>query len=75
MNYRPLKPPYRVEAIGPPDLAERFRTTADAQELGSVAEQFGIGLETSSADMVRLRSATSPLPSDAKVVGPEELTD
>ena len=25
VNYRPLKPPYRVEAIGPPDLAERFQ--------------------------------------------------
>ena len=25
VNYRPLKPPYRVEAIGPPDLADAVR--------------------------------------------------
>jgi uncharacterized protein YlxW (UPF0749 family) len=72
VNYRPLKPPYRVEAIGPPNLADQFAATPDAQELSSVATQFGIGLETSSADSVSLRSATSPLPSEAQVVGPEE---
>jgi len=75
VNYRPLKPPYRVEAIGPPNLAELFQGTADAQELGSVSQQFGIGLDTSSVDRLSLRAATSPLPSEAEVVGPEELTD
>ena len=75
VNYRPLKPPYRVEAIGPPDLADRFAATPDARELASVSTQFGIGLETSSVDRLSLRSATSPLPSDAEVVGPGELTD
>jgi uncharacterized protein YlxW (UPF0749 family) len=75
VNYRPLKPPYRVEAIGPPDLADRFAATPDARELASVSAQFGIGLETSSVDRLSLRSATSPLPSDAEVVGPGELTD
>jgi uncharacterized protein YlxW (UPF0749 family) len=75
VNYRPLKPPYRVEAIGSPGLEQRFQGTADAKELGSVSEQFGIGLATSSEDTLRLRSATSPLPTDAKVVGSEELTD
>jgi uncharacterized protein YlxW (UPF0749 family) len=72
VNYRPLKPPYRVEAIGPGDLAQRFATTPDAQELASVSQQFGIGLETSSVDRITLRSATSALPSDAEVVGQEE---
>lgn len=73
VNYRPLKPPYRVEAIGPSNLAEAFGATPDAQELASVSAQFGIGLETSSVDSITLRSATSPLPSDAEVVGPEGL--
>jgi uncharacterized protein YlxW (UPF0749 family) len=72
VNYRPLKPPYRVEAIGPPGLADRFATTPDAQELASVSAQFGIGLQTSSVDNISLRSATSPLPTDAEVIGPEE---
>lgn len=75
VNYRPLKPPYVVEAIGPPDLAELFQGTPDAQELASVSEQFGIGLEASSADRLSLRSATSPLPSEAEVVEPEELRE
>jgi uncharacterized protein YlxW (UPF0749 family) len=75
VNYRPLKPPYRVEAIGPPGLAEDFLATPDAQELDSVSTQFGIGLETSSVDRLSLRSATSPLPSQAQVVGPEGLED
>jgi uncharacterized protein YlxW (UPF0749 family) len=72
VNYRPLRPPYRVEAIGPPDLATQFTATPDAQELASVSKQFGIGLETSSVDRISLRSATSSLPTQAEVVGPEE---
>jgi len=75
VNYRPLKPPYRVEAIGPPDLAERFQTTQDALELISVSQQFGIGLDVSSTDRLTLRSATSPLPSQAEVVRAGEPTD
>ena len=72
VNYRPLKPPYRVEAIGPPGLAERYVATADAQELARISTQFGIGLELSSVDEISLRSATSPLPSDAEVVRPAD---
>ncbi len=75
VNYRPLRPPYRVEAIGPPGLAERYAATPDAQELATVSQQFGIGLDTASVDRISLRSATSPLPSDAEVVGAEELKD
>jgi uncharacterized protein YlxW (UPF0749 family) len=72
VNYRPLKPPYRVEAIGPEDLAQRFAATADAAELQGVSEQFGIGLATEALDQVRLPAATTPLPDVAVVVGPEE---
>jgi uncharacterized protein YlxW (UPF0749 family) len=72
VNYRPLKPPYLVAAIGPPDLAQKFQETPDASALGTVSEQFGIGLEISSVDRISLLSATSPLPSDAKVVSVEQ---
>ena len=72
VNYRPLKPPYRVEAIGPADLADRFGQTPDAAELRGVSEQFGIGLEATPVDQVRLRPATAPLPAEGTVVGPEE---
>jgi len=72
VNYRPLKPPYRVEAIGPEDLAQRFAATADAAELQGVSEQFGIGFATERLDQVQLPAATTPLPDVADVVGPDE---
>ena len=70
VNYRPLKPPYLVQAIGPRDLADRFARTPDAEALRTVSAQYGIGLDTSRADAMSLRSATSPLPTDAEVVEP-----
>lgn len=72
VNYRPLKPPYVVAAIGPEDLADRFAETPDAQELGSISLQFGIGLATASVGDITLQSATSPLPGDAEVVDDAE---
>ena len=72
VNYRPLKPPYVVAAIGPRDLADRFAETPDAQELASVSLQFGIGLATASVGNITLQSATSPLPGDAEVVEDDE---
>lgn len=68
VNYRPLKPPYVVAAIGPRDMADRFAETPDAQELASISLQFGIGLETAAVGNITLQSATSPLPGDAEVV-------
>ncbi len=72
VNYRPLKPPYVIEAIGPPDLAERFGATPDAAALAEVSAQFGIGLDTTSTERITLRSATTPLPAQAQVVRAEE---
>lgn len=72
VNYRPLKPPYVVQAIGGPSLIPRFEATADAQELRALSEQFGIGFAVSSIDDVRLRPATIPLPQEAQVLGPGE---
>lgn len=72
VNYRPLKPPYVVAAIGPRDLADRFAATPEAQELGKVSAQFGIGLETSAGGIITLQPATSPLPGDAEVVQDDE---
>ncbi len=74
VNYRPLKPPYVIEAIGPPGLAEAFLATPDAAALDEVSAQFGIGFETTSMDSSTLRSAIGPLPTQAQVVraGEEE---
>ncbi|MGB7979293.1 MAG: DUF881 domain-containing protein [Candidatus Nanopelagicales bacterium] len=69
VNYRPLKPPYLIEAIGSPELAERFSATPDAAALAEVSTQFGIGFDSTSTDSMTLRSATSPLPTQAQVLG------
>ena len=71
VNYRPLQPPYVVDAIGPPDLAQTFKQTASAQALSSVARRFGIGFDTGSADDLRLPAATVSLPEQAKNI-PDE---
>ncbi|HEX6887808.1 MAG TPA: DUF881 domain-containing protein [Candidatus Nanopelagicales bacterium] len=72
VNYRPLSPPYRVEAIGPPGLAAVFERGADAAELRDVSQQFGIGFATEQAESLRLPASTSPLPEYATVIGPVE---
>jgi uncharacterized protein YlxW (UPF0749 family) len=72
VNYRPLSPPYRVEAIGPPELAGVFERGADAAHLRDVSQQFGIGFATEQAESLRLPAATSPMPERATVIGPVE---
>lgn len=71
VNYRPLRPPYRVEAIGPESLAEAFAAGADAAALRGVSEQFGIGLAIEEADDLLLPAGTTALPEDAEVVDEE----
>lgn len=72
VNYRPLTPPYLVEAVGPRDLADRFAQTRDAADLSGISEQFGIGFATRAARDLRLPAGTSPLPESAAVVAPGE---
>ena len=62
VNYRPLRPPYLVQAIGDPRALEQgFLATSDATELSDVSAQFGIGFTTESVDEVRLPAATAAL--------------
>lgn len=75
VNYRPLSPPYRIEAIGPDQLEQDFLATQDAAELRGISEQFGIGFTTESVDEVQLPAATSPLPEQAEVIVPGEGED
>ena len=72
VNYRPLRPPYRIEAIGPDALLEQFQASQDAAELRGVSEQFGIGFATEPARDLLLPAATSALPDRAEVVDPQE---
>lgn len=75
VNYRPLKPPYRVEAIGPDTLAGAFEAGPDAAHLRGVSEQYGIGFTTERAEDLRLPAATSPLPDQAEPIAPGEGAD
>ena len=70
VNYRPLRPPYRVEAIGPESMADAFAGSADAAALRGISEEFGIGFSIEQADDLRLPAATTALPEQAEVVEP-----
>ncbi|MGV1005232.1 MAG: DUF881 domain-containing protein [Candidatus Nanopelagicales bacterium] len=72
VNYRPLRPPYEVTAIGGESLAERFAATADAADLAKVAKQFGIGFRTDVAQTLELPAAAGVLPDTARVTQEEK---
>lgn len=74
VNYRPLIPPYQVEAIGPPTLLDDFNAGPDAAALRDVAERFGIGLRTEVADELTLSAATTALPELAEPVVREDAS-
>jgi uncharacterized protein YlxW (UPF0749 family) len=72
VNYRPLRPPYRLEAIGPPGMVPAFEAGADAAYLRGVATQYGIGFTTEPVGALSLPAATSPLPEQATVIEADE---
>jgi uncharacterized protein YlxW (UPF0749 family) len=75
VNYRPLRPPYRVEAIGGPGMLETFRAGPDAAYLQGVANQYNIGFTTEQVGAVTLPAATSPLPEQATVIEPDDTDE
>jgi uncharacterized protein YlxW (UPF0749 family) len=72
VNYRPLRPPYRVEAIGPDSLLDDFGDSQDAAYLKAVSQQFGIRFSSESADGLVLPAATTALPELSEVIDSEE---
>ncbi len=51
VNFRPLSPPYRVEAIGSPNaLSTSFALTPAARWLQALSDQYGIGVRVSTSD-------------------------
>ncbi len=68
VDFRPLVPPYRVEAIGDPGrLSEAYAGTRSAQTLATLAEEYGLRLSTSPAESLSLPAATAILPVRARV--------
>lgn len=68
VDFRPLLPPYTVEAVGPADLAERFADTPASSELSQLRQDYGIQSKVSPAEEVEVPASTSNLPIRAEVV-------
>lgn len=62
VDYRPLVPPYRITALGPPDLPKRFGRTAAAGELDSLRKKYGIESDLVAADGASVPASTANLP-------------
>jgi uncharacterized protein YlxW (UPF0749 family) len=57
VDFRPVTSPYRVEAIGPADLADRFSGSASAATARGLAEQYGLTFAIQPAGELRLPAA------------------
>lgn len=68
VNYRPLAPPYVIEAIGGPSLLGDFQQTDDAKSLKDVSRQFGIAFSAGESRRLELPAASGRLPDTAQVV-------
>jgi len=68
VDYRPLEPPYRIDAIGPSDLADRFSQSQAGDDLAQLGEDYGIQSDVSAADEVTVPASTANLPTRAEVV-------
>lgn len=68
VDYRPLEPPYRIDAIGPVDLADRFGAGQGGDDLAQLGEDYGIQSEVTAADEVTVPASTANLPNRAEVV-------
>jgi len=68
VDYRPLEPPYRIAAIGPADLADRFGEGQASQDLAQLGTDYGIQSEVTAADVVEVPASTANLPQRAEIV-------
>jgi uncharacterized protein YlxW (UPF0749 family) len=72
VNYRPLNPPYVVEAVGnSQQMLSRFGDSGVAQDLRTAVQNYGLGLTTSTIDSVRLNPANAVLRYATPVPGSE----
>ena len=66
VDFRPLSPPYAIDAIGDPkSLAARFQETSDGRYLLQLKSQFGIIYEMSTKDALTLPAAAQLTVTDA----------
>jgi len=73
VNYRPLNPPYVVEAVGNSEqIRSRFNDSGVAQDLRTAAQNYGLGLTTSTIDSLRLAPANAVLRYATSIPGTEK---
>lgn len=60
VGFRPVTGPYEVSAIGPEQLAERFRDSGAARLMRTVAADYGMSFEVRAADDLTLPGAGDP---------------
>jgi len=83
VNFRPLRSPYEVTAIGPPDLDRRFSLSSTGRRFSSYALRYGMQVSVRHASGLSLAAAAepqlhyaqpfptgSPSPSSGRPVGP-----
>ena len=68
VDYRPLEPPYRIVAIGPADLADRFEEGQSSKDLAQLGTDYGIQSEVTAADSVDVPASTANLPLKAEIL-------
>jgi uncharacterized protein YlxW (UPF0749 family) len=60
VDFRPVTSPYQVSAIGPGDLADRFRDAPIAHLLKALADTHGMGYEVRDTNRLTLPGAAEP---------------
>ena len=59
VDYRPLAPPYLIDAIGPPDLQQRFLQTQTATLYQNWRQVYGLGFSVTARARLTLPSAAN----------------
>lgn len=67
VDYRPLEPPYRIDAIGPADLADRFTAGQAGEDLEQLGVDYGIQSQVEASERVEVPASTANLPIRADV--------
>lgn len=62
VNYRPILPPYKISAIGPSDLSQKFFETEDYKQIDEVSRIYNLGLKVTQVDRIDLPTSVRVLP-------------
>jgi len=70
VDYRPLAPPYRIEALGDPaGLRSRFTSGAGGRQLRTLQQDYGVRARLATADRLTLPASSGLVTRRAKAVG------